>query len=85
MFTWSFLVIRSDGTICMLRPNLANNKAELYERIAVGNLDAFRNRLGGSDGKGYFHKRISKQITQKLRFDKSGTPLGVSPAVIQNV
>ena len=82
MFVWDFMIQRSDGTVCCLHPNYSNNKIAMYEGTPVEDYEVPRNGLGGSNGRGYYQKKISKDVTVELRFDKKKTPPGVQPAVI---
>ena len=78
MFTWDFMLKRNDGTVCMIHPNWKDNKVAFYEGIPDGNLDVPRTGLGGSQA------RIGEQVTRMLKFDKSKTPPGVGPAMVQS-
>ena len=82
MFCWDFMIQRSDGTVCCLHPNYSNNKISMYEGTPVEDHEVPRNGLGGSNGKGYYKKKISKDVTVQLRFDSTKTPPGVQPQVI---
>ena len=82
MLIWDFLLKRSDGSVCMLHPNWSKPKVEYFEGVPPDNLEVPRNGLGGTNGRGYFRRRISADVTATLKFDKSKTPRGIEPDVI---
>ena len=78
LYVWEFMLKRNDGTVCYLHPNSANTKVEFFEDPLKPNSEVPQNGLGGSNGPGYFKRRIREQVQQTLRFDPQKS-LGISP------
>ena len=76
MYKWGFMIKRDDGTVCLLEPHATDTKVNMYEGVPAMGLDVPRNGLGGSDFKGDYQRRISHNVTRKLRFDATKSPAG---------
>ena len=74
LYKWSFMIKRDDGTVCLLEPHRTDTTVDMYEGLSAKNLDVPRNGLGGSNFKGDYRNRISRDITHKLRFDTKKSP-----------
>lgn len=76
LYKWGFMIKRDDGTVCLLEPHATDTKVNMYEGVPAMGLDVPRNGLGGSDFKGDYQRRISHNVTRKLRFDATKSPAG---------
>ena len=74
MYKWSFMIKRDDGTVCLLEPHAGDTKVDVYEGLPAMDLDVPRNGLGGWEFKGDYRRRISHNVTRKLRFDLKKSP-----------
>ena len=74
MYKWSFMIKRDDGTVCLLEPHSTDTKVDMYEGLPAMDLCVPRNGLGGWDFKGDYRRRISHNVTRKLRFDTKKSP-----------
>lgn len=74
LYKWGFLIKRDDGTVCLLEPHAKDTKVDMYEGVPAMDLDVPRSGLGGADFKGDYRRRISHNITRKLRFAKTKSP-----------
>ena len=58
----------------MLEPHRTDTKVDMYEGVPTTDLAVPRNGLGGADFKGDYRRRISHNVTRKLRFDTTKSP-----------
>ena len=71
---WAFMLKRDDGTLCLLEPHAKDTKVDMYDGVPATDLAVPRNGLGGADFKGDYRRRISHNVTRKLRFDTTKSP-----------
>ena len=74
LYKWSIMIKRDDGTVCLLEPHAGDTKVDMYEGLPAMDLDVPRNGLGGWDFKGGYRRRISHNVTRKLRLDPKKSP-----------